>query len=61
MLTQIVGDLRTQFPTVAPETITEHVRRAYARMDSAPVQDYVPVLVQRQARLSLAAMINDRH
>ena len=57
-LRQIVGELRAQFPTVAQEVILEHVRRAHARMDAAPVQDYVPVLVQRQARLSLTAMIN---
>jgi hypothetical protein len=25
-------------------------------MDAAPVQDYVPVLTQRQARITLAAM-----
>ena len=49
VLLQIVGDLQAQFPALAREVIAEHVHRAYARMDSAPVQDYVPVLVQRQA------------
>jgi len=55
---EVVADLRARFPTVTPEIVAEHVRRAYAGMASAPVQDYVPVLTERQARLSLTAMID---
>jgi hypothetical protein len=57
-LTQVVDDLHKQFPAVDREIIAAHVRQAHAQMDSAPVQDYVPVLVQHQARLSLDAMTN---
>jgi hypothetical protein len=52
-LSQIVGELLTQFPTVPPEVVADHVRRAHAAMQSAPVQNYLLVLVERQARLSL--------
>ncbi|MCU7730095.1 hypothetical protein ODJ79_40810 [Actinoplanes sp. KI2] len=56
-LAQVVDELQKQFPTVGQEIIAAHVRQAHAQLDSAPVQDYASVLVQRQARLSLAAMI----
>ncbi|MDT4995891.1 MAG: hypothetical protein QOH97_5783 [Actinoplanes sp.] len=55
-LPQIVGELLTRFPTLSRDVVTEHVRQAYASMNAAPVQDYVPVLVQREARLSLTAV-----
>jgi hypothetical protein len=53
-LSQIVGELLTQFPAIPPEVVADHVHRAHEGMESAPVQDYMLVLVQRQARLSLA-------
>jgi hypothetical protein len=59
VLSHITAELRALFPAVPPAVVAEHVRRAHAGVESAPVQDFMPVLVQRQARLSLAAFTSE--
>jgi hypothetical protein len=53
-LTRVVAALCQRYPDVAPEVVAEHVRRALADLGPVTVRDYIPVLVERQARLTLA-------
>lgn len=53
-LTRVVAALCQRYPDIAPEVVAEHVRRALAALGPVTVRDYVPVLVERQARLTLA-------
>ncbi|MCM4084172.1 three-helix bundle dimerization domain-containing protein [Paractinoplanes hotanensis] len=56
-LAETVHDLTKIFPNVAESVITEHVHQAHTRLHGAPVRDYVPVLMRRQARVTLAALV----
>ena len=54
---QVAERLATRFPTMAAETIVTIVREVYAALADAHVRDFIPVLVEREAktRLQLAA------
>lgn len=54
---QVVERLAVRFPSVDAETIETIVRDAYAAFANAHVRDFVPVLVERdaKARLQVAA------
>lgn len=51
-LAEAIRELGIKFPDLPDSVIAEHVHRAHARLAGAPVRDYVPVLVQRQARVT---------
>jgi hypothetical protein len=57
ILAETVRDLGKRFPDVPDSVIAEHVHQAHARLTGAPVRDYVPVLVERQARLADLATV----
>ena len=54
---QVAERLAARFPTVAAETIVAIVREVYLALADARVRDFIPVLVEREAktRLQLAA------
>jgi hypothetical protein len=51
----LVERLTKKFPELAPATIEETVTSLHSRMGDAPIRDYVPVLVEREAVDSLKA------
>lgn len=54
---QVAERLAARFPTVAAETVVAIVHEVYAALANARVRDFIPVLVEREAkaRLQLAA------
>ena len=51
----LVERLKNKFPEVAPRTIEETVSSVHRQLDDAPIRDFVPVLVEREARNALKA------
>ncbi|MBN1171812.1 MAG: hypothetical protein JXA67_06520 [Micromonosporaceae bacterium] len=58
-LAHIRNDLEKRFPDVPEAVISDHVERARAQFAGVTVSEYVPVLVERQARQTLAALVSD--
>lgn len=55
-LHQIIDQLRTYYVAVHDgDHVAETVRSIYATFDDQPVRDFVPLLVERQARETLDA------
>ena len=50
----VVDRLKESFPTVAPDTVTLVVHHNHARFDGSRIRDYVPLLVERDARTELS-------
>jgi len=50
---RITDDLTGEFEAVAPPTIEAAVRAEFDRRHDAPVQDFVPVFVERSLRRKL--------
>ena len=40
--------------------VEAHVHQAHARLNGAPVRDFVPVLIKREVRVTLANLTNRR-
>jgi len=56
-MAQVVEELFRRFPTVPRATIERRVLDALARYAEAPVQGFVPVLVQREIAALLEHMV----
>lgn len=54
-IAQVINTLVEKFPRRARTEIEDVVRDEYVRFDGRPIRAYVSVLVQRAARLRLAA------
>jgi hypothetical protein len=54
-LSQVADRLQQRFPEVAPDAVRATVEQAYRQLENSRIRDYVPVLVERQARDVLAA------
>jgi hypothetical protein len=52
-LAEIVERLCAAYPTVTPTTVAEVVNELHARFRGAPVREYIPLFVERDARLAL--------
>jgi len=52
---EVVERLRGRYPTVPLDRIVEVVSQAHRELDTAPVRDFVPVLVEKRARDLLRA------
>jgi hypothetical protein len=52
-LAQVVGSLSRKFPDVAEAAIAEQVEQARAPLADAPIQDFVPVLVEHVVQVHL--------
>lgn len=53
LLDRVVGSLKATFPRVPEGEIRDCVAGIYERFDDATVRAYIPVLVDRQARVTL--------
>jgi hypothetical protein len=56
IIEQLVERLRTNYPTVSPETVAAVVEQNHARFEGRPLREYVPLFVERSARRDLAAL-----
>lgn len=52
-ISEIVQRLQEQFPAVSPESVTDAVERARATFSGAKVRDFVPVLIEKEAKARL--------
>lgn len=52
---RITEGLSERFPRYEPETVEALVRAEFGRRSNAPVQDFVPVFVERALRARLRA------
>ncbi|WP_412750781.1 three-helix bundle dimerization domain-containing protein [Krasilnikovia sp. M28-CT-15] len=55
-LRQIVNVLQHRFPAVGDTVVTERVNAVHQRYASAPIRDFVPLLVEREASRELTAL-----
>jgi hypothetical protein len=52
-MSEIVERLCAAYPTMTPAAVAEVVNDLHARFRGAPVREYVPLFVERDARLAL--------
>ena len=53
-VTEVIQRLGVSFPDLAPDVVEHTVHSSYERFSGSPIRDFVPVLVERMARASLA-------
>jgi hypothetical protein len=53
VIEQLVGRLTSRYPTVSESTVASVVRDVHSRFEGRPLRDYVPLLVERNARTEL--------
>lgn len=56
LLDEAVERLTDQYPSLAPSVVSEVVRELHATFAGARVRDFVPLFVERRARLALAEL-----
>jgi hypothetical protein len=54
-LDRIVASLEMRFPLTSRVTIERVVDRRYREFSGAPIRDYIPIMVEREAREDLRA------
>jgi hypothetical protein len=52
-MNRVIARLAQQFPELTAEQIEDAVRGEYARFDTVPIRDYLPILVERTSRENL--------
>ncbi len=52
--------LQTRFPSIDPQTISATVAECHEVYDGRPIRDFVPVLVEREARERLRLLPGQR-
>ncbi len=60
-VTEVAQRLTESFPDVAPDVIQDTVHTSHQRFDGRPIRDFVPVLVERAAKTSLATTATAVH
>jgi len=56
MIDQLVARLAATHPSVPSERVVEVVRSVHARFDERPLREYVPLFVERGAKLELSQL-----
>ena len=56
LIGQVVERLTRKNPTVPQETVATVVNAAHSRFDQCKIRDFVPVLVERRAKVLLAKL-----
>jgi hypothetical protein len=56
IIEHLVERLKSNFPSMSPETIALVVRDNHARFEGRPLREYVPLFVERSARRDLAQL-----
>ena len=60
-VTEVAQRLTVSFPDVAPDVIQDTVHASHQRFAGSPIRDFVPVLVERAAKTSLATTATAVH
>ena len=50
IIDQVVMRLTSHYPTISESTVSAVVRTMHSRYDGGPLRDYVPLLVERNAK-----------
>ena len=53
VIDQLVVRLTSRYPALSESTVASLVRDVHARFDGRPLRDFVPLLVERNARAEL--------
>jgi hypothetical protein len=53
IIEHIVARLRSRYPAISESTVATVVHDVHARFDGRPLRDFVPLLVERNARSEL--------
>jgi hypothetical protein len=53
-LSELVERLTGRYPTLPPDTVNGVVHDLHARFDGAPIREFVPLLVEREAHTALS-------
>jgi hypothetical protein len=56
-LDRIVASMMERFPRTSRSAIQRIVDRRYLEFSGAPIRDYIPIMVEREAREDLRAVI----
>jgi hypothetical protein len=56
LIGQVVERLARKNPTVPQEAVAAFVNEAHSRFDQSKVRDFVPLLVERRAKVQLAKL-----
>jgi hypothetical protein len=57
---EVAARLRSRFPFVEPSSIDEVITDCHREYDGHPIRDFIPILVERQARDHLTAIPEQR-
>jgi hypothetical protein len=58
-LDRVVVELGQRFPGVPKSVVERLVADRYREFDGAPVRDYIPVMVKREAKESLTSIVSE--
>ena len=53
VIEQLVARLTSRYPGISQSTVASVVRDVHSRFDGRPLRDYIPLLVERNARSEL--------
>jgi len=53
VIEQLVVRLTSRYPTISESTVAAVVRDVHSRFEGRPLRDYVPLFVERTARIEL--------
>jgi hypothetical protein len=53
VIEQLVQHLTSRYPAISESTVASVVRDVHARFEGRPLRDYIPLLVERNARSEL--------
>jgi hypothetical protein len=53
VIEQLVVRLTSRYPTISQSTVGTVVRDVHSRFEGRPLRDYIPLLVERNARSEL--------
>jgi hypothetical protein len=59
-INEVVDRLAKQFPDVPTENVAEVVQQVQPTFDHAPIRDFVPLFVERDAKQRLKQTAGDR-
>ena len=54
-LADIERRLAAEFPDASPDDRSAAIKQAYARFDTSPIRDFIPLFVEKRARRQLAS------
>jgi hypothetical protein len=56
VIEKLVAHLTSRYPGLARSTVESVVHDVHARFDGSPLRDYIPLLVERNAKAELARL-----